>query len=247
MKLLHNLPPQKVWIRSKFLTGSQSLGDVANVPPYIEGIWVTCKAMTGRSLLFETLLNEYCAVYDKLPISAFYWRLPEPETEVLELEDLQFWDCFSYDLVLIEKQLLSGMRCQITTRSGNRLWGNYQFTIDQYEDREMGGLQVGLAEIPSEHKSHNVIFLDSGQIWIGPNNKIRWQDSSLTPRITEAKAPSFLRACPESYEVENMPDDPLSLGQEDAYMYDGNHSDGESGFSPGIMEANTLNWVTPEQ
>ena len=40
----------------------------------VEGVWVTAKSIQGRALYFETYIQEYGALFDKLPISAFVWK-----------------------------------------------------------------------------------------------------------------------------------------------------------------------------
>ena len=60
--------------------------------------------MWQLSMSIETYLPEYGAVYDKLPLSAFVWK-KDYEGE-LTLEELELWDCFSYDITVIEKRLL---------------------------------------------------------------------------------------------------------------------------------------------
>jgi hypothetical protein len=67
--------------------------------------------------------------------------------------------------------------------------GRYLFTIDaSHRDRNIPDLTF--AEFAEEHKSHNCIILPNGQIGLYPNNRCRWKDESLTPKIL--KKPDFL-------------------------------------------------------
>ena len=65
--LICNLPAYEVWVRKEYLTDHQS-----GHGEYVKGVWVSAKSIPGRAMYFETYLPEYAAMYDKLPISAFY-------------------------------------------------------------------------------------------------------------------------------------------------------------------------------
>ena len=68
--LIVNLPAYEVWVRKEYLTDHQS-----GHGEFVKGVWVTAKSIPGRAFYFETYLPEYAAVYDKLPISAFYHHI----------------------------------------------------------------------------------------------------------------------------------------------------------------------------
>jgi len=55
--------------------------------------------------------------------------------------------------------------------------GTYQFTIDYFED--------GFSEDPEQHKTSNIIFLDSGYICAVPNNYCLFKDKHFTKPIEE--------------------------------------------------------------
>ena len=71
---------------------------------YTPGIWVSVKSVQYKALYFETLLTEYGALFDKLPLSAFVWKTEDHGD--LPLDTLQLWDCFDYNLTVIEKPML---------------------------------------------------------------------------------------------------------------------------------------------
>ena len=122
------------------------------------GIWCTVKSIQGRALYFETYLYESGALYDKLPINAFVWKETK---EDIKLSELQLWDCFDYDISVIEKQLVSGNRCTYLSPSKKMFEGNYMFSIDSCSATNKE-LNVGYSETPSQHKSFNIIKLDNG-------------------------------------------------------------------------------------
>ena len=185
-----NIPPVKVWVRKEYL---RDLRDSAG--EYVLGYWVSAKSLPGRTFYFETYLPSYGALFDKLPISAFLsWdpdhpNKPQAPTPDLPLEELQFWNCFSYDIIAIEKNLTYSMGWEVRTKTQGTLSGDYLFTIDSL-GRDHTGIDLSFAETPDEHKSFNVIELCNGQLAIYPNNRCRVVDISLSPE--ELEVPDFL-------------------------------------------------------
>ena len=75
MNFVCPLPPVKVLVRPEYLYDFQCPADA----PLVEGIWCSVKSIKGEAFRFETYLPQYGALYDKLPISAFYHS---PQTPV---------------------------------------------------------------------------------------------------------------------------------------------------------------------
>jgi len=164
-------------------------------------------------LLFETLLIDYGALYDKLPISAFTWKTDVDQKELLPLEYLQLWSCLSYNIAIIKKSFLEGLRCQVFMKNRKLYPGEYMFTIDAcHSDRN--SLDVTLSENPEEHKSFNIIKLDNGQFCAQPNNRILWEHSSMVP--LEKKKPYF-KVCNIDYACEVEPK--WSVSHSDEFFY----------------------------
>ena len=101
--LIHNLPLVNVYVRKEYLYDLEK-----GHGEFTPGVWVSVKSTQYKALYFETLLTEYGALFDKLPISAFVWKTDHGE--LLPLDVLQLWDCFDYNLTVIEKPLLG--RCE---------------------------------------------------------------------------------------------------------------------------------------
>lgn len=188
--LIANLPPTKVWVRKEYLRDMRDGFD-----EYTLGYWVSVKSLPGRTFYFETYLPEYGALYDKLPISAFLaWdsdspmKPQKPESD-LPLEELQFWNCFSYDITLLEKNLTYTMGWEVRTKTHGCVSGNYLFTIDSYNS-DRNSTDLTFSEVPDEHKSFNIIELQNGQYAAYPNNRCRIIDPSLSPETI--KTPDFL-------------------------------------------------------
>jgi hypothetical protein len=204
--LIHPLPPTPVYVRKEYLYDLETChGELT------PGIWVSVKSITGKALYFETLLTEYGALYDKLPISAFLWKDDYNPNDLLPLDVLQLWDCFDYYLTVTQKPLLSN--CEFFGKDRKMHTGEYEFTIDNcHQDHSL--LDTNFSEHDPEHKSFNIIRLDNGQFAAQPNNRVIWRDSSLIP--SELKKPDF-KVCTQNYRVETEPK--WSVGHTDEWQY----------------------------
>ena len=191
--LVHNLPPIPVYVKKEFLYDLEK-----GHGEYTPGIWISVKSVQSKALYFETLLTEYGALYDKLPISAFVWKIG-PTDDHLPLDVLQLWDCFDYDITVIQKPLLS--RCEFFGKDRNMHPGEYAFTIDNCH-RDSSIIDTNFSEHDPEHKSFNVIKLDNGQFAAQPNNRVIWRDQSLIP--DKLQQPDF-KVCTQNYVVETTP------------------------------------------
>ena len=202
--LVHNLPIVPVFVRKEYLYDLKK-GHGELTPGY----WISVKSIQNKALYFETFLTEYGALYDKLPLSAFVWK--EDYTEDLPLDHLQIWDCFDYNITVIQKPILS--RCKFLAKNKKLYSGDYMFTIDTcHPDNNI--INTNFSEHDPEHKSFNIIRLDHGQFAAQPNNSVLWQDASLIPDKTEM--PDF-KVCTQNYQVEVTPK--WSVGHTDDWHY----------------------------
>ena len=174
--LVANLPPVQCYMRKEYLYDFQK-GFGEFEPCY----WVSVKSIKGKALYFESLLTNYGALYDKLPLSAYVWKTDVKEEELLPLDFLEIWDAFSYNISVIEKSTLSKLDVMVYMKDRKFYKGEYMFTIDSAHS-EPNELNVSLSETPNEHKSFNIIKLDNGQFCAQPNNRILFHDQSLTPK-----------------------------------------------------------------
>ena len=204
--LVHSLSPIPVFVKKEYLYDLEK-GHGELTP----GIWISVKSVMYKALYFETLLTEYGALFDKLPISAFVWKEDYDKENQLPLDVLQLWDCFDYHVTVIQKPLLS--RCQFFGKDNRIHDGEYIFTIDNAHP-DTNVLDMNFSEHDPEHKSFNIIQLDNGQFAAQPNNRIIWRDSSLTPE--DLKTPDF-KVCPQNYAVEIEPK--WSVGHTDEWAY----------------------------
>jgi len=201
--LVHNLSPVHVMVRKEYLYDLEK-----GHGEYTPGIWVSVRSVQGKALYFETLLTEYGALYDKLPLSAFVWKTDHGD---LPLDTLQLWDCFDYSITVICKPILS--RCEFFGKDRNMHPGEYMFTIDTCHS-ESSTLNINFSEEDPEHKTFNIIKLDNGQFAAQPNNRVIWRDSSLIAE--NLKRPDF-KVCTQNYKVETTPK--WSVGHTDEWQY----------------------------
>ena len=209
--LVSNLPPIECYVRKEFLYDFKK-GHGEFEPCY----WISVKSIKGRALYFESLLTQYGAVYDKLPISAFVWKTDINQEELLPLDHLEIWDSFSYHISVIEKSTLKGLDCRVFMKDKQFYTGKYMFTIDSCHS-EPNELNVSLSETPNEHKSFNIVKLDNGQFAAQPNNRMLFYDQSLTPK--GIKIPDFKVSTKEFYCEDGTK---WSVGDQDVFFYEDN-------------------------
>jgi len=207
--LIANLPPVQCFIKKEYLYDLEK-GHGELTPC----IWVTVKSIKGRALYIESLIPEYGALYDKLPLSAYVWKADFNEEEHYLLDFLEIWDAFSYNISVLEKASLKGLRCKVFMKNKQWAHGTYMFTIDSCHS-EPNELNTSLSETPNEHKSFNIIKLDNGQFAAQPNNRIIWFEQSLIP--IEVKTPDF-KVSTKEYSVEIS--EKWSAGSQNKYFYE---------------------------
>lgn len=174
--LVSNLPPIQCFIKKEYLYDlGKGFGE------FEPCVWVSVKSIKGRALYIESLISNYGALFDKLPISAYVWRTDIKEEEQLPLDFLEIWDSFSYNISVIEKSTLKGLQCKVFMKDKKMYDGEYMFTIDSCHS-DPNELNVSLSQTPNEHKSFNIIKLDNGQFAAQPNNRVLFYDQSLTPK-----------------------------------------------------------------
>ena len=203
MKLVVNLPPIQSYVRNEYLYDHQS----SYPEGYSECYWVTAKSIQYRAFLIESFICENGALFDKIPISGYVWKTDINPKTLLPLEDLQMWDCLSYDISFIHKTFLTAKNCIVHLSNNRQLTGQYMFTIDPYGNDT-------LAETPNEHKSYNFIKLENGQYCCYPNNRLQFLDRSFTPN--NPPLPKW-KTCTHTYYAEEGNHESLSTSTE--YFY----------------------------
>jgi hypothetical protein len=200
--LVANIPAVEVWVDKRYLYDFQTdeTGNLLGDGEWERGHWVTVKSIPNRALLFEAYIDEYGAIYDKLPLSAFRWHLDGLNMEY-PLDWLQIWDCLSYDISVIEKRALRFCRTQTLLKDKSLVDGEYLFTIDTTHSNP-AEIDTGWSESPNEHKSYNISKIQNGQFVAQPNNRTRFIQPSRTG--DELKIPYF-RYSTKVWSVEGTP------------------------------------------
>ena len=178
--IVSSLPPLKCFVRREFLYNFEK-----GHGEYEPAIWVSIKALRGQVFRIESLLPNYGALYDKLPIHAYVWHTDNPSA--LPIDTLQLWDCMGYRFTVVEKIGLRNLGVKFMAKDKTWVFGQYLFTVDFCADGQ--DLDTGFTEQAEEHKSFNFIRLDNGQFACQPNNRCLWYDQSLIPN--ETKCPDF--------------------------------------------------------
>jgi hypothetical protein len=99
--LIASLPPLKCFVRREFLYNFEK--GHGELEP---AIWVSLKALRGQVFRIESLLPNYGALYDKLPIHAYVWKEDHGD---LPVDTLQLWDCLGYQFTIVEKLVLRNL------------------------------------------------------------------------------------------------------------------------------------------
>ena len=183
--------------------------------------WVSLKSIPGRAFYIEAFLPHVGCLFDKLPISAFLaWDSDSPDKPTapdpdLPLEELQYWNAFSYDVTCLEKNLVYDGAWTARTRTFGDFRGSYLFTVDSYHgDRNQP--DISFAEVPDEHKSFNFLELSNGQFGAYPNNRCRVTDESLS---SESLTTPFMLVSTREFRVENVNPKWGRLGEEESYCW----------------------------
>jgi hypothetical protein len=205
--IVANLPPVKCFVRKEFLY------DFEKGHEELESCWwISIKSLRGQAFRIESYLNEYGALYDKLPLHAYCWK--PIEGEPLPLDYLQLWDCISYDITVIKKAQLQSMKCKFKLKNGGWMHGEYMFTVDSAHP-DFNTLDTGFSEDPEDHKSFNFIKCDNGQFAAQPNNRLIILEPSSNPK--DLKMPDF-RVATKRWSVET--DSKWALGDTNTVMYE---------------------------
>lgn len=167
-----DIPHFEVYVRTEFLQdfeeGSEGL---------IRGVCHGVTAIPGRALGFHVLL-ENGAHIGRLPIHALAHSEDAPSDK--EVWELQLWDCFSAQVSIHEFGWLSGMRVRVYLANGEKIGGEYLFTVDYWGNNN--------AENAGETgwKCHHIIQLDNGLFAAQPNNRLCFFEPSMVVPFDEA-------------------------------------------------------------
>ena len=167
-----DIPHFEVYVRSEFLQDFEE-----GAAGLIRGVCHGVTAIPGRALGFHVLL-ENGAHIGRLPIHALAQSKDAPSDK--EVWELQLWDCFSAQVSIHEFGWLSGMRVRVYLANGEKIGGEYMFTVDYWGNNN--------AENAGETgwKCHPSIQLDNGLFAAQPNNRLCFFEPSMVVPFDEA-------------------------------------------------------------
>lgn len=169
MKLNANVSSFKAVVKKSYFTKNQLDSDeYYNV--YVFGV----QSIAGKMLTFH-ILTDSGMMRSRVPLSEIYIQKPEKDVPFYYK---QLWDCFSENVSVIEYDFLAYHRCQVVLRDGSKVWANYMFTIDWYNNP--------YSNEPSDYKCGHILASDDGYLLCMPNNRIFWKDSNwVTKKLPE--------------------------------------------------------------
>lgn len=169
MKLNANVSSFKAVVKKSYFTKNKADNDeYYNV--YVFGV----QSIAGKMLTFH-ILTDSGMMRSRVPLSEIYLQKPEKDVPFYYK---QLWDCFSENVSVIEYDFLAYHRCQVVLRDGSKVWANYMFTVDWYNNP--------YSNEPSDYKCGHILASDDGYLLCMPNNRIFWKDSNwVTKKLPE--------------------------------------------------------------
>jgi hypothetical protein len=169
MKLNANVSSFKAVVKKSYFTKNEADSDeYYNV--YVFGI----QSIAGKILTFH-ILTDSGMMRSRVPLSEIYIQKPEKDVPFYYK---QLWDCFSENVSVIQYDFLAYHKCQVVLRDGSKVWANYMFTLDWYNNP--------YSNEPSDYKCGHILSSDDGYLLCMPNNRIFWKDSNwVTKKLPE--------------------------------------------------------------
>jgi hypothetical protein len=113
-------------------------------------------------------MTDYGMLRSRVPISEIFLKEP---TKDIPNHYKQLWDCFSENVTSTQFDYLSGKRCEVVLKDGEKVWATYMFTIDWFNNP--------YSDEPTDYKCGHILVADDGYILCQPNNRIYWKDSNF--------------------------------------------------------------------
>ena len=176
---LVSTPYTEVYVKKSFLSGAPNYGKDDTIP----GVLVAIRFVFNRAPLYVVWFPTMGAVYDKVDQCAIFDRSETPN-EPITMEDIGWWDCVSHHWELTHIKVFTGCAVTLKARTGRETEGIYLWTCDPQGDPER--TDYTCAQIWHEHKTKNYFFdEETGVLCCGPNNKMRFVSSSLSPKVLD--------------------------------------------------------------
>jgi hypothetical protein len=176
MSFIANVPALRLGVLGRYL-GVKTLG-VGTVT--LEMCYLVAVTAEPSGPLWFTVHLESGALWQRLPIEALratsnlYPVVIAWAADAHKTDELQPYSCLEGDIAVIEYKHLRNYDV-IASVGGAEYKGSYLFTVDV--------LGSGLANDPVQHKTHNIVVLENGQLAALPNNRVRFIDKYFTDSV----------------------------------------------------------------
>lgn len=206
MILNKNIYSFKCYVRAEHFTKNDEHRD-----EYHEAYAFGIQSITGKILTFH-VMTDYGMLRSRVPISEIFLKEP---SEDIPSHYKQLWDCFSENVTVTKFEYLSGKRCQVVLKDGNKVWATYMFTVDWFDNP--------YSNEPTDYKCGHVLVADEGYLLCQPNNRIYWKDSNW---ITK-EFPIDVKELKVDYHLESVEShsDRWVSENSDSFYYDINKQD----------------------
>jgi hypothetical protein len=201
MKLNANVSSFKAVVKKSYFTNNEADNDeYYNV--YVFGV----QSIAGKMLTFH-ILTDSGMMRSRVPLSEIYLQKPEKDVPFYYK---QLWDCFSENVSVIEYDFLAYHRCQVVLRDGSKVWANYMFTVDWYNNP--------YSNEPSDYKCGHIFKGDDGYLLCQRNNRLSWKDSNWVTKKLHENLKQF-KVDTELPSVENQCDRWVNVEDSNSYYY----------------------------
>lgn len=212
--MIVSTPYTECYVKKSFLSGNPNYGKDETVFGVLCGI----RFVRSRAPLYIVYLPSMGALYDKVDQCAIFNKSITPD-KVIKMKDVAWWDSLSDYWQLTQIQVLRRMDVEMINRSGHTWDGSYLWTCDPQRPRDVN--DYGQSEAWHEHKTKTYFFdHETGALICGPNNKMRFLDSSLCPKNLEV--PYWMKVYKDSDSPERVTHewDNKNLGHVDRWDYE---------------------------
>lgn len=163
------IPTLRCYVRLEFLH---------NLDPKWDGQVAECdvvgvKSVPCRVLGFHVLLRNGVLFWD-LPIQSL---CTDPKAPRPNWWRCQKWDCFSEHVETNCFERLRGLTATIRPHGKHQVKALYHCTLDWHPGP---GLDLTMTRLPEESKTQHLLLGVDGNLYLIPNNRLRWQDKSFT-------------------------------------------------------------------
>lgn len=183
--MILDIPRFKCFVKSEYVSNGTIKGE------WIEAYAFAVTIIESRTILW-TVHTIHGAVYSRLPTKAICHEIPKYIYKFRH----DVFGAISSDGQVIEHAYLKDYMVYVL--QDNKMYsGVYKFTIDYFTG--------GFAQDPEQHKTSNIIFMDNGYIFVGPNNMLVFRDTHFTQDV-EPKDLIYKRNS-QYYYMEDFSDD----------------------------------------